>query len=38
MSNAALSPPEHHTVARLGSTDVERFDDGVLWVNEFGDR
>jgi uncharacterized protein YkwD len=24
-------------IARLANADVERFDDGVIWVNEFGD-
>jgi uncharacterized protein YkwD len=24
-------------IARLAGADVERFDDGVIWVNEFGD-
>jgi uncharacterized protein YkwD len=34
-----LFRPEWRTVgiARLPGADVERFDDGVIWVNEFGD-
>ena len=34
-----LFRPEWRTVgiARLGGADVGRFDDGVIWVNEFGD-
>jgi uncharacterized protein YkwD len=35
-----LFRPEWHTVgiARLPGADLERFEDGVIWVNEFGDR
>jgi uncharacterized protein YkwD len=35
-----LFRPEWRTVGigRLGDADVERFDHGVIWVNEFGNR